>query len=323
MTCARSAVLVGAAVLAITVVLPGQAMSQEAGIAETPDVAVGPADPGEGALSPASAGSIDGLETNPLSIRHYGTGRTVTYRIGDLRGLRSGYLNRCDPNDAFLGDRRSLFYSTGTGSTCTARDARYGWDGDAGGGGGRPNPGSPTSYTYPDTRFNLAEVLDDYRVNRVERQASNPVSSGGVAPQRIDPGQLEPRLEYATRSAAAERTTIPDVMEPLAAKTTSQAKYLRVRTAPVVTRQIMEQQIRERHIREAQRTNDGSRRDASERSERSATPRSAMKRAARTRPAAAQPRSATSARTSSPSSAPARSRPKSSGSSSTKTRPQS
>jgi len=43
MTCTRSVVLIGAVMLAIAAVVPGQAISQEAGIAGTSDLAVGAA----------------------------------------------------------------------------------------------------------------------------------------------------------------------------------------------------------------------------------------------------------------------------------------
>jgi hypothetical protein len=257
----------------------------------------------------------------------------ITYGFGIDGGLGSRDIFACDIEGSFFRPNRSFLNSSQYRHQlpCILRDTQIRQDGDYGGGGGRPNPGLTTSYAYPDTRFNLADVLGDYRVSGRARQVSGQASSGGVAAQPIDPDQLEPRLSgpavgkkaaaYAARSEAAESRMIPDVMEPLEARSSSQVIQLPVRTKPVVTRQIMEERIFEGEMRRAQRSNPGSKHDASERSERPPTPRSSVQRAARSRPAASRPQSSRSPGVSSApsaSSAPARA-PRSSRGSSTST----
>ena len=301
MTCARSVVLIGAAMLAIAAVVPGQAISQEAGIAGTSDLAVGAAIPGEDApgLGPAAPGC--GVDVNPLSVRNYGIGRTNIYRFDYEQDLQSGFVYRCAQEDLYFTGYRWVPYFTLDRSL---RMELFAWDGDYGGGGDRPDPSSPTSYTYPDTRFDLAAVLARYQAKYDAPNVSSSSSSGGDVPKSRVLVLREPQGEmYELRAERAHRNT-----------------------APVVTRQIMEQRIIDGEERRWQRENGGSARDASERSERPSTPRSAAQRAAQTRPARAAARSAPRPQASAPSPAysspPAKSGSRSGSRSSGETRPQ-
>ena len=299
MTCARSVVLIGAAMLAIAAVVPGQAISQEAGIAGTSDLAVGAASPGEEApsLGPAAPGC--GVDVNPLSVRNYGIGRTTTHRFDYEQDLQSGFVYRCAQEDLYFTGYRRVPYST---LDRLSSLAWYPWDGDYG--GDRPDPSLPTSYTYPDTRFDLADVLARYRAKYDAPQVSSAASSGGDVPNR----------------------RILVLRDPAGEKYESRAERAQRNTTPVVTRQIMEQQIIDGEMRRWQRENSGSASDASDRSERPSTPRSAAQRAAQTRPARAAARSAPRPQASAPSSesssAPAKSGSRSGRRSSGETRPQ-
>ncbi len=301
MTFTRSVVLIGAAMLTIAALIPGQAISQETGVAGTSDLAVGAAIPGEDApgLGPAAPGC--GVDVNPLSVRNYGIGRTNIYRFDYEQDLQSGFVYRCAQEDLYFTGYRWVPYFTLDRSRPMWL---FAWDGDYGGGGGRPDPNSPTSYTYPDTRFDLADVLARYRAKYDAPQVSNSASSSGVVPKsrilvlRDPPGEM-----YESRAERAQRNT-----------------------APVVTRQIMEKRIIEGEMRRWQRENGGSASDVSDRSERPSTPRSAAQRAAQTRPARAAVRSAPHPKASAPSSesssAPAKSGSRSGSRSSGETRPQ-
>ncbi len=312
MTLSRSFVLFSGAMLGMVAVVPAQAIAQDSETAGASGASIGP--PGPAVTEPGV-----GPKITPIAFR-YGMG---------------GGLGSCDTEGSFFGPHRSFPIATRYRDqlSCMLRDTRISQDGDYGGGGGRPNPASPTSYSYPDTRFDLAAVLDDYRVSGGARKVSGQPSSGGVAAQPVYREPLEPQFEgpamgkkaaaYAARRGATDRKTIPEVMEPLEPNSwrsrDMRVTRLPVRTKPVVTRQIMEQRIREGEMRRAERSNPGSQHDASERSERPPTPRSSVQRAGRSRPAASRPQSSRSAGASSApsaSSAPARS-PRSSRGSST------
>jgi len=313
----RSFVVFSGAMLAMLAAAPAQSIAQESGTAGASEAFVGPSNPG-----------TPGQEVVPVTIpatRNYGTGgRTV------LRGVFA-----CDVEGSFFRPNRLFLGATDSQRSlpCKLRETQYRLDGDHGGGGGRPNPGDPTSAAYPDTRFKLADVLDDYRVSGGNRAVTNPPSSGGLAAQPVNRQPLEPQLDapepgkkaaaYAARRQSMDRKTIPDAMEPMEFSRASGVTRLPVRTAPVVTKQIMEDRILEGEMRRAQRSSDGFARGVSERSTRPPTPRSSVQRAARTRPAAARVRSSGSASTRSPSPAPASSSPKSSRKGSRQTSPQS
>ena len=313
MTCARSVVLIGAAMLAVAAAVPGQAISQEAGIAGTSDLAGGLASPGEAIPSPGSASPGCGVEVNPLAVRNYGIGRTTIFRFDYEQDLQSGYVYRCAQEDLYFSGYRGVPYST---FDRLSRLSWYPWDGDYG--EGRLDPSSPTSYTYPDTRFDLAAVLERYRAKNDARQVSSPPPSGGVTQQVSSP---------PSNGGIVPTKRILVLREPMGEMNELRAERVHLNTAPVVTRQIMEQRIIDGEMRRWQRANDGSARDASEKSERPSTPRSAAQRAARMRPARAAarsaPRPAASASSSAPSAAPAKSRSGSSVKSSSETRPQS
>lgn len=296
MTCSRSFVLFSGAMLAMVAAIPAQEVAQDS-------------------------------ETEKLT--------PITYGFGFGGGFGSRDMFACDMEGSFFRPNRSFLNSAGYRhqSPCTLRDAQVSQDGDYGGGGGRPDPGSPTSYSYPDTRFNLVDVLDDYRVSGGKRAVSNPPSSSGFAAQPVNREPLEPQFDesaggkkaaaYAARRQAMDRKTIPDVMEPLEADSWRsrdlRVTRLPVRTKPVVTKQIMEERIFEGEMRRAQGSETRSDRGVSEKSERPPTPRSSVQRAARSRPAASRPQSSRSAgasSASSASSAPARA-PRSSRGSST------
>ena len=282
MTFSRSFALFSGLLLSVVLLVPPQAMAQESSTAK------------EAELKPV-----------------------ITYRFGFQPWLGSrNYAYPCDVEGSFFRPNRSFLHTTGYlhQLPCTLRDTQFRQDGDHGGGGGRPDPSSPTSNTYPDTRFNLADVLDDYRVSGGTRQAAEPRTNGGVAAERVYREPLEPRFEEPAlgKKAAA-----------YAARSAQRVTRLPVRTAPVVTKQIMENRIFEGEMRRAQRSSGGSDRGVSEKSARPPTPRSSVQRAARTRPAAARVRSSGSASTRSPSPAPASSSPKSSRKGSRQTSPQS
>lgn len=317
MTSSRSFVVLSVAMLAILAAAPTQANGQESGSAEASDASAKPWSPG-----------VTGQEIVPVTIpasRNYGTGGRT--------GSRSMFA--CDVEGSFFRPNRLFLSATDSHRSlpCILRETQYRQDGDHGGGGGRPNPGDPTSAAYPDTRFNLADVLDDYRVSGSRRAVSNPPSSGGLAAQPVNRQPLEPQLEepepgkkaaaYAARRQSMDRKTIPDAMEPLEFSRASRVTRLPVRTAPVVTRQIMEDRIFEGEMRRAERSGSRSDRGVSERSERAPTPRSSVQRAARTRPASAsRPQSSGATRGSSPSAASPSSSSKSSRRGSSKPTPQ-
>jgi hypothetical protein len=321
MTSSRSFVVLSVAMLATLAAAPTQAIAQESGTAGASEVSVGPSNPG-----------TPGQEIVPVTIpatRNYGTGRRT--------GSRSMFT--CDVEGSFFRPNRLFLSATDSNRSlpCILRETQYRQDGDHGGGGGRPNPGDPTSNAYPDTRFNLADVLDDYRVSGSRRAVSNPPSSGGLAAQPVNRQPLEPQLDepepgkkaaaYAARRQSMDRKTIPDAMEPMEANSlrsrASRVTRLPVRTAPVVTKQIMEERIYEGEIRRAERSGSRSDRGVSERSERPPTPRSSVQRAARSRPAAAaRPQSSGAARSSAPSAASPKSSSKSSRRGSSQANPQ-
>lgn len=281
MTVYRSFALFSGLLLFVVLLVPPQAMAQEASTAKEP------------ALNPV-----------------------ITQRVGFQSWLGARYYTYpCDIEGSFFKPNRSFLETTGSlhQLPCTLRDRQYRQDGDHGGGGGRPNPGSPTSNTYPDTRFNLADVLDDYRVSGAGRQAAEPRSNDGVAAPRVYREPLEPQFE---KPAAGKKAAA------YAARSTQRVTRLPVRTAPVVTKQIMEDRILEGQMRRAQRSS-GSARGVSERSPRPPTPSSSVQRAAPSRPAAGRPRSSGSASTRSPSPAPASSSAKSGRRGSKQTGPQS
>lgn len=213
MTCARSVVLIGAAMLTIAAIVPGQAISQEAGIAGTSDLAVGAAIPGEGApgLGPAAPGC--GVDVNPLSVRNYGIGRTNIYRFDYEQDLQSGFVYRCAQEDLYFTGYRRVPYST---LDRLSSLAWYPWDGDYG--GDRPDPSSPTSYTYPDTRFDLADVpksrilvlrdppgeMYESRAERAQRNTA-PVVTRQIMEQRIIDGEMR-RWQRANGGSAPDAT---------------------------------------------------------------------------------------------------------------------
>ena len=317
MTSSRSSVMLSVAMLALLAAAPAQVTAQESGIAGASEVSVGPSNPG-----------TPGQEVVPVTIpatRNYGTGGRT--------GSRSMFS--CDVEGSFFRPNRLFLSATDSRRLlpCILRETRYRQDGDHGGGGGRPNPGDPTSAAYPDTRFDLADVLDDYRVSGSRRAVSNPPSSGGLATQPVNRQPLEPQLDepepgkkaaaYAARRQSMDRRTIPDAMEPMEFSRASRVTRLPVRTAPVVTRQIMEERIFEGEMRRAERSGSRYDRGVSERSERPPTPRSSVQRAARSRPAAAaRPQSSGAARSSSPSAASPKSSSKSSRRGSSQANPQ-
>ena len=321
MTSSRSSVMLSVAMLAILAAAPTQANGQESGSAEASDASAKPSNPG-----------VTGQEIVPVTIpatRNYGAGG----------GLAAGSFFSCDVEGSFFRPNRLFLSATDSRRLlpCILRETRYRQDGDHGGGGGRPNPGDPTSAAYPDTRFDLADVLDDYRVSGSRRAVSNPPSSGGLATQPVNRQPLEPQPEepeagrkaaaYAASRAATERKTIPDALEPMEANSLRsrdlRVTRLPVRTAPVVTKQIMEERIYEGEMRRAERSGSRSDRGVSERSERPPTPRSSVQRAARSRPAAAaRTHSSGAARSSSPSAASPKSSSKSSRRGSSQANPQ-
>ena len=317
MTLSRAFVVFSGAMLAVLSAAPTQANAQESGIAGASEVSVGPSNPG-----------TPGQEVVPVTspaTRNYGTGGRT--------GSRSMFS--CDVEGSFFRPNRLFLSATDSRRLlpCNLRETRYRQDGDHGGGGGRPNPGDPTSAAYPDTRFDLADVLDDYRVSGSRRAVSNPPSSGGLAAQPVNRQPLEPQLDepepgkkaaaYAARRQSMDRRTIPDAMEPMEFSRASRVTRLPVRTAPVVTRQIMEERIFEGEMRRAERSGSRYDRGVSERSERPPTPRSSVQRAARSRPAAAaRPQSSGAARSSSPSAASPKSSSKSSRRGSSQANPQ-
>ncbi len=321
MTLSRSFAVFSGAMLAVLSAAPAQVTAQESGIAGASETSVGPSNPG-----------TPGQAVVPVTIpatRNYGTGGRT--------GSRSMFS--CDVEGSFFRPNRLFLSATDSRRLlpCILRETRYRQDGDHGGGGGRPNPGDPTSAAYPDTRFDLADVLDDYRVSGGSRAVSNAPSSGGIATQPVNRQPLEPQLEepeagkkaaaYAASRAATERKTIPDALEPMEANSPRgrdlRVTRLPVRTAPVVTKQIMEERIYEGEIRRAKRSGSRSDQGVSERSERPPTPRSSVQGAARPRPAAAaRPQSSGAARSSSPSAASPRSSSKSSRRGSSQANPQ-
>jgi len=271
-----SVALITTATLAIAMVFPGQAVSQE----------IGSEDPGGATRAPASPGS-DVQRVAPMRVRHVGPGCTSVYRFHDRGVLDIDPRYQRDFDDTFAQFSASSCYFLSR----TELRGLYTWDGDYGGGGGRPDPSSPTSQNYPDTRFDLATALAQLEAKR------NPQPVPIPAPYSA-PGKL--------------RQPIPPVREPPGDGYRSRTTRLAVRTAPVVTKQIMEQRILSGQIRRGEVTTYDRSDDVTDGSGRPDTPRSAAQRAARTRPASARragparssgsARSAAPARSSSPSS---------------------
>jgi hypothetical protein len=317
MTFSRSFAVFSGAMLAMLAAVPAQSIAQESGTAGASEALVGPSNP--------ETPGQEGLTVTIPATRNYGTGGRT--------GSRSMFA--CDVEGSFFRPNRSFLSDTDSQRSlpCNLRETLYRLDGDHGGGGGRPNPADPTSAAYPDTRFNLADALDDYRVSGGKRAVTNPPSSLGLAAQPVNRQPLEPQLEepepgkkaaaYAARRQSIDRKTIPDAMEPMEFSRASRVTRLPVRTAPVVTRQIMEDRILEGEMRRAERSGSRSDRGVSERSERPPTPRSSAQRAVRSRPtSASRPQSSGATRGSSPSAASPSSSSKSSRRGSSKPTPQ-
>lgn len=282
----RSVILPTTALLAIAA-LPAHAVSQEPASDAAPEVAVGPASPGE-----------DVQRVAPLVVRHVGPGCTSVYRFHDRGVLEIDPRYQRDFDDTFAQYSASSCYFLGRSELRTL----YGWDGDYGGGGGRPDPSSPTSQNYPDTSFDLATALAQLEAKR------NPQPVPISAPSSV-PGKL--------------RRPIPPVREPPGDGYAARTTKLAVRTAPVVTRQMMEQRILRGQIRRGEVTVNDLSDDVSAGSGRPDTPRSAAQRAARTRPASARRAGPARSSGSVRSAAPARSASPSSSASSGKSRPKS
>lgn len=241
----------GAAVLSFMLLLPAPAASQQPDATRIPD---------------ATTGSTD----------------SEAY-VTTTRVRRSGAssLSRCDPANVHLESslKSTVFpyYLMDCVSSYSPVDGDWGPDG--------PDPSSPRSYLYPDTRFDLAAAVQQLQAKRGAKPEPRAASAGG---------------------AASSSLPIPPVREPSGEANAMRTVQLPVRTEPVVTRQIMEQRILQGKIQRGE-IEVRSRSDIeSDRYDGSETPRPTARRTVRSQPAANRPaapaRTSTSRSASSPSS---------------------
>lgn len=241
----------GAAVLFFALLLPAPAASQQPAAAGVPD---------------ATAESEDSqIEVTTTRVRRSG----------------ASSLSRCDPANVHLESslKSTVFpyYLMDCVSSYSPVDGDWGPDG--------PDPSSPASYLYPDTRFDLAAAVQQLQAKRGAKPESRAASAG---------------------VAASSSLPIPPVREPAGEAISQRTVQLPVRTEPVVTRQIMEQRILQGKIQRGEievRTRSDI---ASDRYDGSETLRAASPRTSRSQPAANRPaapaRTSTSRSASSPSS---------------------
>lgn len=254
----HSLAVTAAATLVLAILIPGQALSQQTEAEETPELVRGP---------PSPAGDVP--RVTPLAVRHFGTGCSTRYRFQDRGVLDIDPRSGRDFDDTFAQHGYSACFFRGQSNFRSL----YGWDGDYG--RVRPNPASPGSYTYPDTRFDLATALQRLEAKRT--------------------GQRVP--DRATNTVPTKaRPPMAPVREPPGETYTARSTRLPVRTSPVMTRQIMEQRILRGQVQRGEIERSEISGKGADYSDGPDTPRSAARRAARTRPAAA--RSAAPARSS-------------------------
>lgn len=193
----------GAAILVFALLLPAPAVSQQPEAARTPD---------------STAESADS-EVVITTLR--------------LRRTGSSSLSRCDP--ANVNVENSLkstvfpYYLMGCVNSYAPVDGDWGPDG--------PDPSSPTSYVYPDTRFDLAAAVQQLELGSLKAATlpvrTEPVVTRQIMEQRILQGKIRRgEIELDSRSSYdPDRYDGSDSSRP-AARRTVRSQPAAARSAP-------------------------------------------------------------------------------------------